>query len=140
MDSPFGIRRYRRKPSINITSLIDVMFLLLIFLMVSTTFRQQLGIDVDLPEAGTASAQEMRPHEIVVTRNGEYYFGEQRVDEAGLREAIVKALESEPEASLVLRADEQADFGKVIRAVDIARDVGGTRFIIPTRHPENTKP
>ena len=75
MDSPFGIRRHRRKPSINITSLIDVMFLLLIFLMVSTTFRHQLGIDVDLPEAGTASAQEMRPHEIVVTRNGEYYFG-----------------------------------------------------------------
>ncbi|HIJ66360.1 MAG TPA: biopolymer transporter ExbD [Candidatus Hydrogenedentes bacterium] len=139
MSSAFNMRRRRRKPAINITSLIDVMFLLLIFFMVSSTFRHQLGIDVQLPDADTAAMQEMRSHEIVVTERGEYYFGQRKVDEEELREAIVRALEPEPTASLVLRADERADFGKVIRAIDIARDVGGTQLIIPTEYQRDRK-
>jgi len=134
MSSAFNAKRRRRKPAINITSLIDVMFLLLIFFMVSSTFRHQLGIDVELPEAETAAMQEMRHREIVVTRNGDYYFGQQLVDENGLRQAIGRLLDAEPEAALILRADQRADFGSVIRAIDIAREVGGTRLVVPTEY------
>lgn len=133
---PFNARRVRRRPSINITSLIDVMFLLLIFFMVSSTFREHFGIDIRLPEAESAVEQERSSREIVVTREGHYYFGDQRVDEEGLREALVRLLEKEPESVLVLRADARADFGKVIRAVDIARVVGGRKLVIPTRFLE----
>lgn len=133
MSGAFRMRRHRRHPHINITSLIDVMFLLLIFFMVSSTFRAHLGIDLTLPEAETATAREVSTHEITVTESGDYYFGQQRVDEAGLRASMTTLLEAEPGATLVLRADEKADFGRVVRVIDIARDVGGTKLVIPTR-------
>ncbi len=138
---PFGVERRRRKPVINITSLIDVMFILLIFLMVTTTFRKHVGIDVSLPSAENAVQQEASPHEIVVTKEGEFFLGDRPVDAEELKMALGDLLKAEPEASLVLRADEQADFGAVVRAIDIARAIGGSRLVIPTRpEPARTPP
>lgn len=134
MTGAFGRHKRRRGPFINITSLIDVMFLLLIFFMVSSTFRDRLGIAISLPAAETATEQSSDTHEITVDAQGGFHFGEQRVDDDGLRASIIDLLERQPDAVLVLRADEQADFGRVIRAMDIARRVGGTRLIIPTRY------
>lgn len=128
--------RPRRRPTINITSLIDVMFLLLIFFMVSSTFREHLGIDVTLPHAETAVERKLEPHEITVTAKGDFFFGQQLVDEAGLEESILALLRENPEAVFVLRADENAGFGRVVRAIDIARDAGGAKLIIPTRYDE----
>jgi biopolymer transport protein ExbD len=133
MGGAFGLRRPRRRPFINITSLVDVMFILLLFLMVSTTFRHPLGIEISVPEARTASEQNVDSHEIAVTREGRYFFGDRPVDEAGLREALATLLQANPKASLVLRADEGAEFGHVVRAIDIARELGGTQLVIPTR-------
>ena len=137
MSGAFNSRRTRRKPSINITSLIDVMFLLLIFFMVSSTFREQLGINVDLPKAGTASPQKVEQHEITVDKKGDYYFGQQRVSAAGLKTSLENLLKKDPKATIVLRAHEDADFGKAVRAIDIAREVGGTHLVIPTRPLKN---
>lgn len=110
------------------------MFLLLIFFMVSSTFREHYGIDIALPDAETADPHKIQAHEIVVSAEGQYYFGQQAVDESGLRASLADVLKKEPEAPWVLRADERADFGHVIRAIDIARAVGGTKLIIPTRY------
>lgn len=133
MSGAFGTRRQRRRPFINITSLVDVMFILLLFLMVSTTFRQQVGIDIRVPRADTGAEQDAGSHEIAVTRDGAYYFGEDRVDEEGLRDRLAAVLKADPEATLVLRADEHADFGKAVRAIDIARELGGQKLVIPTQ-------
>ena len=74
MDGAFGARKSRKKPAINITPLIDVMFLLIIFFMVSSTFREQLGIDISLPLAETATEQERSPYEIAVRADGTLYL------------------------------------------------------------------
>lgn len=110
------------------------MFLLLIFFMVSSTFREQFGIDVDLPQAETAEAGETPPREILVTREGEIFLGEQRVGLNELRNELRSFIEADAKASFVLRADEQADFGAVVRVIDITRSVGATRLNIPTRY------
>lgn len=133
MDGAFGGRRQRRKLAINITSLIDVMFILLIFLMITTTFREHLGIKITLPQVGNAEIQELAPHEITVNEAGELFFGQQRVTEEGLRNSLTALIKEEPDATLVLRADQKADFGAVIRAIDVARQIGGSRLVIPTR-------
>ncbi|GMV93639.1 MAG: hypothetical protein AMXMBFR82_34170 [Candidatus Hydrogenedentota bacterium] len=138
MSQPFGGRRHRRRPHINLTSLIDVMFLLLIFFMVSSTFRHGYGLEVDLPEAETSAETQSIPEEIVVDERGNYYFGGRPVDEDGLRDAIVALLKEKPDATLILRADEAADFGRAVRAIDIARAVGGSRLIIPTERITKT--
>ncbi len=139
MAGAFGGRTRKRKVSINITSLIDVMFLLLIFFMVSSTFREQLGIDVALPEAHTASETETDSHEITVNAEGEFYFGQQRVDESGLRDSITGVLAQDPGATLVLRLDKGAQADRFVRAMDIARDAGGVNLVIPTRFMPESK-
>ena len=136
MIGAFGLSRAKRRPSINITSLIDVMFLLLIFFMVSSTFKEQLGIDITLPQASTSTNQEAGIHEIVVDEGGGYFFGEAPVSLEELRVALPRVLEEDPQAKLVLRADTHADFGSVIAAIDVVKEVGGTQLIIPTTIPE----
>lgn len=133
MQGPFGARARGRRPAINITSLIDVMFLLLIFFMVSSTFRAQLGIDVELPAARTAAQHERSEYEITVKHDGSYYFGADQVDPESLRERIRALMAEEPEALLVLQSDRGAAVEDFIRAMDIARDEGGTRLVLPTR-------
>jgi biopolymer transport protein ExbD len=140
MSQPFGMKRHRRRPHINLTSLIDVMFLLLIFFMVSSTFRHGFGIEVDLPKAETAAESQLTPEEIVIDERGNYYFSGKPVNEAGLREAIIALLNEDPEATLILRADEASGFGRAIAAIDIARSVGGSRLIIPTEQPAGEAP
>ncbi|MCC6144613.1 MAG: biopolymer transporter ExbD [Candidatus Hydrogenedentes bacterium] len=140
MQGPFGTRARTRKPSINITSLIDVMFLLLIFFMVSSTFRTQSGIDVSLPESQTAASLERSEHEIVVGRDGTLHFGTEAVSPQELREQIRALFAEDPEAVLVLTADKGADFQAFIDALDIARDEGGTRVVMPTEAREAAGP
>ena len=130
------LNRVRRKvPPTNLTPLIDVVFLLLIFFMVSSTFKEELGIDIALPQAQTAASQEVTANEITVDADGRYFFGPRQVSIAGLREALQRYLEENPGASVVLRADALADFGAVVRAIDTAREVGGERLVIPTDRP-----
>ena len=140
MSGAFNTKRPRRRPAINITSLIDVMFLLLIFFMVSSTFREQFGIDVTLPEAETAERQEFEPHELVVARDGQFHLGRQVVNEDQLRAALLEILRDDPDAKIVLRADEGADFGSVLAAIDIARAAGGKQLILPTRPAQGASP
>lgn len=108
------------------------MFLLLIFFMVSSTFSDGLGIDVTLPTAESSTRQEAGPYEITVTKDGDIYFQGEARDEDELYTALEAALKAEPELTFVLRADEEADFGRVVLVIDTARRVGGDRIIIPT--------
>ncbi len=132
MSQPFESRRHRQRPSINLTSLIDVMFLLLIFFMVSSTFRHGFGLDVSLPKAETAAESEMTSNEIAIDARGNYYLSGKPVNEAELREGVTRLLQEKPDTTLILKADEAADFGRAVTAIDIARSVGATRIIIPT--------
>lgn len=140
MQGAFGVTRHKRRPSINITPLIDVMFLLLIFFMVSSTFKEQLGIDITLPQAGTSEAQEVGVHEIVVDKDGAYIFDEAQITLETLRQRIAELVRDEPDATLVLRADAGAAFGPVVRAIDVVKEVGGGRLVIPTTYPEPLQP
>jgi biopolymer transport protein ExbD len=133
MPSPVFPGRRRRSPVINVTPLIDVLFLLLIFFMVSSTFRDFLGVDVDLPQAQTAAPQRLEERDVTVTETGAFYFGPDRVDEEGLYRSIEQYLAEEPGARIVLRADKGADWGRVARAMDIARAAGGKRLVMPTQ-------
>lgn len=132
MSGAFNIPKHKRKPTINITSLIDVMFLLLIFFMVSSTFKDEQVIEISLPQAESSIQQEITSHEIIVDREGNIYFEQTAVGEDELREALRALLAADPDVTLVLRADKEADFGPVIRVIDIARELKATNLVIPT--------
>ncbi|MFP4172034.1 MAG: ExbD/TolR family protein [Candidatus Hydrogenedentota bacterium] len=140
MSGPFNGPPLRRRPTINITSLIDVMFLLLIFFMVSATFRDERGLEVTLPEGGQAEAGGGQPHEIIVEDDGALFLDGEPVDDAELRSRLQGLGEDGPEVSVVLRADENAGWGRIVRVMDTVRAVGGARLTAATRMPGEDRP
>lgn len=137
MNQAFGRTRRRRSPVINLASLIDVMFLLLIFFMVSTVFRNNAGIDIALPAATTSAEQQVAPHEIFIQGSGAITFRDRPGITLEALEAEMRALlQQEPDARLALSADESADYKSFIAVIDLARRVGGEKLIIRTQLPE----
>jgi len=126
----------REEPEINLTSLIDVVFLLLIFFMVSTTFEQHALLQLDLPEAATAESEAVPDVvELIITEDGQVYIGdEQLVDDrrATMQAAIAGRFEENPDAVLVIRADAEAPHRLVVRALDAAAAEGIRRVSIAT--------
>ena len=135
MSGPFNGAPLRRRPTINITSLIDVMFLLLIFFMVSATFRDERGLEVTLPEGGQADTNGGQPHEIIVQEDGALFLNGEPVDDAELRSRLQGLGEEGQDVNVVLRADENAGWGRIVRVMDTVRAVGGARLTAATRMP-----
>lgn len=118
---------------INITSLIDVMFLLLIFFMVSSTFKEESqALDITLPRAGTSEAQSLEFSEIGVNSEGDLLLDGIIVSQQELRASLKTIIESDPQAKIIMKGDTDAGFGKVVVAMDIAREMGVVNLIILT--------
>lgn len=140
MKAPFGAENVRRRPGINIAPMIDVMFLLLIFFMVSSTFREQIGIDVSLPSSTSSTTQEEQPNRLTVRADGAFFWQGEEITPEVLEETLGILVKETPELAVVLRADEAASFQDVIRAMDIVRNVGGAQLIIPTQNADAIAP
>jgi biopolymer transport protein ExbD len=127
----------REDPEISLTSLIDVVFLLLIFFMVSTTFERQAVLKVDLPEAKNVTVPEDQPNsfELVIDQNGQYYLNDrQLIDDrpATLRAAFNEAAGENRNIPIILRADAATPHHFVVTAMDVTAQLGFTRLSIAT--------
>jgi biopolymer transport protein ExbD len=135
-------RRRRDEASVDLTPLIDVVFLLLIFFMVSTTFIRETQLKIDLPEA-SGELQEIEDDviEITVDRRGDYAVNEQLLVNNEM-ETLLRALrerlaDRDPSARVIITADAAAEHQHVVRAMDAAGRVGLSRISITTRQPED---
>jgi len=124
------------EPEINLTPLIDVVFLLLIFFMVSTTFEHQSRIQIELPEATTdATEPEVDSLEILIDAQGRYFIGEQQVVNTELKTlkgAISKFLGERETIPVIIRADAKTPHQAVITALDATSQLGLTRISLAT--------
>lgn len=125
---------------VNITPLIDVVFLLLIFFMVTTTFNQQAELRVDLPEA---SAEEQTldviPIEITIDTAGIYFVNGASLsknDASGLMQSLQKILDNDEERSVIIRADATTPHQAVVTAMDAVSRLGISKLSIATSKPK----
>jgi biopolymer transport protein ExbD len=130
--------RHREDPEINLISLIDVLLVLLIFFMVSTTFQQEGRIKVQLPQASRIPLPRgsMEPLVIAVTAENTYRINERTLGNAGadaLRAAIL-AQAGEQRGPITIRADARATHQAVVTAMDVAGKLGFTQLNIATVH------
>lgn len=125
-------RRRRDPVEVNLTPLIDVVFLLLIFFMVSTTFETRQALELVLPESESGQPMEAAPVTLVVTAAGEYRLGERVHTAATLGEALAAQADRAREHGLVIEADGRADHADVVRALDRAADLEIRRVRIAT--------
>lgn len=118
----------RRLPVLNVTSLIDVLFLLLIFFMVSSTFIENPAIDLDLPEASSAESVENESTSLALDAQGGMFLNGEAVTPEELPGRLAAAVAEDPERVLILEADRSVDYGEVIRVIDTAREAGVRRI------------
>jgi len=124
------------EPEINLTPLIDVVFLLLIFFMVSTTFEHQSRIQIELPEA-TADATESEDEslEIIIDAQGRFFIGDQQVVNTELKTlkgAIRKSVGEREGMPVIIRADAKTPHQAVVTALDATSQLGLTRISLAT--------
>ncbi len=121
-------RQNQKEVDVNLTPLIDVVFLLLIFFMVSTTFTDKLELTVSLPEAdGTVQLKKSDAIDVVITSSGEYSINGKTLlnkEITTLKAAISKVSVGESTRPLVITADENAPHKAVVRVMDAAGQLG----------------
>lgn len=124
-------------PSIDLTSLIDVVFLLLLFFMVSTTFERQAALKIDLPEASieAQTSDDPRLLELAIDANGVMFLNDrQLVDSsaATIRAALEEQAGDQRDLPLVIRADALTPHHYVVTSMDVIGQLGFTRLSIAT--------
>jgi biopolymer transport protein ExbD len=129
----------RRKALINVTSLIDVVFLLLIFFVVTSTFLERPGIDLSLPEAGS-SASEVAEVSVRIAADGGLYVGASPVTPEELTEVLETRLREAGTTEVTLEADRRVPHGRVVAAMDAARKAGATGLVVATRPETGGEP
>jgi biopolymer transport protein ExbD len=134
----FNLRR-SEEPDVNLTSLIDVVLLLLIFFMLSTTFIDEGRLKIRLPEAGIEPDQSsvMKTIEITVTEEGSYRLnGRTLVNNSAqtLTAALEKEADGDPSRPVTIRADARAMHQSVVTAMDVVAKLGYSQINIATVH------
>ncbi len=135
-------RQTQVEDSVNLTPLIDVVFLLLIFFMVSTTFTKETHLSVDLPEAeGVASSDAADTIEILINADGSYAVNGQNLvnkKSATLMAALNKISggDGHGDTPLIITADAKTPHQSVVTAMDAAGQLGFVKLSITTRNPQ----
>lgn len=126
----------KRRIIINITSLIDVLFLLLIFFIVSSTFLEQPGMELELPKTEAQPPQRMEGYTVFITTEEKIFLNEEEVGLDALPERLAAIAPDTEEDGLVLKADENVRYGLVVEVMDIAKQSGIGRLVVATEPKE----
>jgi biopolymer transport protein ExbD len=120
-----SFRQRHRAPSVIIVSLIDVLLVVLIFLMVTTTFKKaEPMLKLALPESkqAKAGATDAKPFVIIVTTNAPYFYrGDNPVTLDRLQNELDAATKKDPQLKVTIKADKHSPFGEVIKLIDAAK-------------------
>jgi biopolymer transport protein ExbD len=103
------------------SSLTDIVLLLLIFFLLTSSFVTNFGIKVDIPKAVTGSQTKNQFISVAVTQKGNFYVDGNRVDRGQLASKIRQAKQNKPQGTLVLRADKDAIINDAVRVMNIAK-------------------
>ncbi|OUR64778.1 biopolymer transporter ExbD [Methylophaga sp. 42_25_T18] len=109
---------------INMTPLVDMVFILLIFFIVTASFVKETGVDVSRPSAKTAVKKELANILISITPNGEVWMDKRQVDRRAVRANVERMHAENPEGSVIILADKDAKTGLLIEVMDQARLAG----------------
>jgi len=129
--------RKRKRPEIQwpLTALIDIVFLLLIYFLLTTNFLAEEGISVRLPQAQKASPQQEEPINIYVNKAGHFFLGKREVSARELLVSLKEALKTNPDRVVVIKADREVILNRAVKAMDIARAAGAQKLFLATEQP-----
>jgi biopolymer transport protein ExbD len=142
----FHDRKGKPQVTLNVTPLIDVLFLLIIFFTLTSTFKRAGELELRLPDSSTAAPHLPDPErhqiEIVVTDDERLFIDDQRVDPRQLAPRLRAVLEEDPAVEVVIKAEEDVRHAEVVKLLDLVRNVGFPGVAIGTelKPPEDASP
>ena len=136
--------RSTEEPDVNLTPMIDVVFLLLLFFMVSTSFIRESSLKVDLPEAtGQALVEQDKAIDIVINADGQFVVDTITLDKPSneqLAKVLKKAVGDNTDPHIIISADANAEYQNIVTAMDTAQQLGYTRLTLATRQTTSKEP
>ncbi|MCB0365352.1 MAG: biopolymer transporter ExbD [Bdellovibrionaceae bacterium] len=120
-------RRQRHKEEdtgIDLTPMLDVVFIMLIFFIVTTSFVKESGLDVNRPSAATAEQKERANILIAISEGGDIWIQKRRVDVRSVRANVERMHAESPEGSVVIQADQKSETGLLVQVMDQVRLAG----------------
>lgn len=129
-----------RRVSLDMTPLIDVVLMLVIFFMLTTTFVLAPGIKVDLPKGQAVQQTRETDNVVIIMKDGAVFYQDERVDLATLQAALQQAQQKQPGLRLVVKADKNALHGRVVEVMDMAKHMGIERLAIATAPKQGPGP
>ena len=125
-------RRERIKVQVPLTSLIDIVFLLLIYFLLTTNFMVDEGIKIKLPQARAAAPQTEEVITVYVDQQGRTFLGTEEVSIARLFDRLKEKIGSQENKLVVIRADRAVILNKVVKVMDVAKAAGAHRLCLAT--------
>lgn len=129
------LRNYRetKQPDLNIIPMIDIMFFLLVFFMLSTMYMvEQKTIPVNLPQATSATIDNKTNFTVTLKDDGSIYLKDQQTDIQTLLMQATKEQKNNPSFAIIIRADKDINYDKVVSFIDTLKKAGITRFGLAT--------
>lgn len=124
---------YKTKPSISPISIADIVLLLLIFFLLTSTYVAQTGIKVGLPKSSAHHALSEKNVIITVTINGEIYINDHQTSLDNIIEDLSEAISQTTEKGVIIRADQIMQLGRIVEIMDYARKSGAEKLLIATK-------
>jgi biopolymer transport protein ExbD len=117
------------EPSIDLGPMLDCVFILLIFFIVTTTFVDETGVEVDKPQAASAVQLEKTSIMIAITKKGEVVYGGREIGVNGVQ-ALVKRMIAKEQVPVIIQADKEAPSGLLVRVLDESKLAGATKVSV----------
>jgi biopolymer transport protein ExbD len=133
------MRRQYQKPDeeteIDITPMLDIVFIMLIFFIVTASFVKETGIDVNRPDAVTAEKKERANILVAITGDGQIWIDKRQVDPRALRANIERLHAENPQGSVVIQVDKESKTDTLIQVMDASRQAGVFNVSIAAQDP-----
>jgi len=118
------VQQQEEESEINLTPMLDVVFIMLIFFIVTASFVKEAGIEVNRPDAPTAVKQENANILVAISANNEIYIDRRRIDPRSVRANIERLHAENPQGSVIIQADEDSNTKYLVEVMDAARQAG----------------
>jgi len=115
-----------------LTSLIDIVFMLLIYFLLTTNFMVEQGIDVNLPNAEASAPQTRQEVTVYIDRTGDVYLGDVKIEFNDLFDRLTQRIKENPQRLVVIKADRSVMIDRAVQVMDMARAAGAKQLFLAT--------
>ncbi|MDA9558201.1 biopolymer transporter ExbD [Vibrio sp.] len=125
----------QEEATVDLTSMLDIVFIMLIFFIVTSSFVRESGVEVNRPSASNSVAQKQAGIFVAITADNEIYIDKRMVDKERVQASLEQLIIDMPNPSLVIQADELAFNGTVVTVMDAAKSAGIEQIALATEKP-----